>query len=100
LAPIQVRLLPITERQHEYCRAAAAELKKAGFQVDVDERSESIGSKIKDARNLRIPVLAVAGDKEMESNTFAIRTRREDQLGQMDIATFIKKLQFELENKF
>ena len=75
-------------------------MKKAGFQVDVDERSESIGSKIKDARNLRIPVLAVAGDKEMESNTFAIRTRREDQLGQMDIATFIKKLQFELENKF
>ena len=100
LAPIQVRLLPITERQHEYCRAAAAELKKAGFQVDVDERSESIGSKIKDARGLRIPVLAVAGDKEMESNTFAVRTRREDQLGQMDIATFIKKLQFELENKF
>lgn len=100
LAPLQVRLLPITERQHEYCRAAAAELKKAGFQVDVDERSESIGAKIKDARGLRIPVLAVAGDKEMESNTFAIRTRREDQLGQMDLATFVKKLQFELENKF
>ena len=100
LAPLQVRLLPITERQHEYCRAAATELKKAGFQVDVDERSESIGAKIKDARGLRIPVLAVAGDKEMESNTFAIRTRREDQLGQMDLATFVKKLQFELENKF
>ncbi len=99
LAPIQVRMLPITERQHEYCRQAVEVLRKAGFQADMDDRSESIGAKIKDARGQRIPFLAVAGDKEMESNTFAVRSRREDQLGQLDMESFLKKLQMELENK-
>ena len=99
LSPIQVRMLPITERQHEYCRQAVEVLRKAGFQADMDDRSESIGAKIKDARGQRIPFLAVAGDKEMESNTFAVRSRREDQLGQLDMESFLKKLQMELENK-
>lgn len=99
LAPEQVRFIPITERQHEYCLKAAAELRKAGFQVECDIRSESMGAKIKDARNQRIPFLAVAGDREMETGSFAIRSRREDQLGQMTLESFIKKLQEELEKR-
>ena len=99
LAPEQVRLIPITERQHEYCLNAAKELKKAGFRVECDIRKESMGAKIKDARNMRIPFMAVVGDKEMQNNTFSIRSRREDQLGEMDLATFVKKLQNDVENK-
>ena len=58
-----------------------------------------MGAKIKDARNMRIPFMAVVGDKEMQNNTFSIRSRREDQLGEMDLATFVKKLQNDVENK-
>ena len=59
-----------------------------------------MGAKIKDARGMRIPVMAVVGDKEMENKTFSVRTRREDQLGEMDLETFVKKLNSELENRF
>ncbi|OQA87413.1 MAG: Threonine--tRNA ligase [Lentisphaerae bacterium ADurb.Bin242] len=99
LAPEQVRLIPITEAQHEFCLNAARELKKNGFRVECDLRSESMGAKIKDARLLRVPFMAVVGGKEMESGTFAVRSRREDQLGQMDLATFMKKLKNDVDNK-
>ncbi len=100
LAPEQIRLIPITERQHEYCYAAEKELKKRGFRVSTDARSESMGAKIKDARNQRVPVMAVVGDREMEAGEFAVRTRREDQLGAMNLEAFAEKLQSELDNKF
>lgn len=99
LAPEQVRLIPITEKQHEFCLAAAKNLRANGFRVECDIRSESMGSKIKDARNMRVPYMAVVGEREMESSSFAIRSRREDQLGQMDIETFMQKLRSDLENK-
>ena len=86
-------------RAGAYCLNAAKELKKAGFRVECDIRKESMGAKIKDARNMRIPFMAVVGDKEMQNNTFSIRSRREDQLGEMDLATFVKKLQNDVENK-
>ena len=99
LAPEQVRLIPITERQEEYCKNAAAELKKAGFRVTCDLKSGSLGAKIKEARNMRVPFMAIVGDKEMEENVFSVRSRREDQLGSMDLESFVKKLQNELDNK-
>ena len=95
LAPTQVCVIPITEKQHEYAQKVA----KAGFQVLCDVRSESMGAKIKDARLQRIPFMAVIGEKEQTEGTMAVRSRREDQLGAMDLETFIKKLQSELENK-
>ena len=100
LSPDQIRLIPITDRQHAYCLEAEKKLKKLGFRVQTDVRSESMGAKIKDARNMRVPVLAVVGDKEMEDNTFSIRTRREDQLGAMTFEKFVKKLNSELENRY
>ena len=99
LAPEQIRLIPITEGQHEYCLNAAGELKKLGYRVNCDLSSGSMGAKIKDARLMRVPYMAVVGEKEMQSNTFAIRSRREDQLGQMDLATFAEKLKNDIDNK-
>ena len=100
LSPDQIRLIPITDRQHAYCLEAEKKLKKLGFRVQTDVRSESMGAKIKDARNMRVPVLAVVGDNEMEDNTFSIRTRREDQLGAMTFEKFVEKLNSELENRY
>lgn len=99
LAPTQVRVIPITEKQHEYALKVTEELKKAGFQADCDTRSASMGAKVKDARLMRIPFMAVIGEQEQNSGTMAVRSRREDQLGQMDLETFVKKLQTELENR-
>ena len=74
-------------------------VKKLGFRVDCDTRPGTMGAKIKDARNLRVPYMAVVGDKEMETNGFAVRSRREDQLGVMDFDSLVKKLQEDVENK-
>ncbi len=99
MAPEQIRLLPITERQHEFCLNAKKELRKLGIRAECDLRSESIGAKIKDARNMRIQYMAVVGDKELESQTFAVRSRREDQLGQLSLAGLIEKLKNDIDNK-
>ena len=99
LSPEQVRLIPITENQNEYCLNAMKELRKRGFRVECDTGTDSMGAKIKAARLMRVPFMAVVGEKEMQSGTFAIRSRREDQLGQMDLETFAKKLQNDIDNK-
>lgn len=99
LAPEQVRMIPITENQHEYCLKAAEELRKQGFLVECDLSSDSMGAKIKTARLMRIPYMAVVGEKEQSSNTYAIRSRREDQLGQMSLESFAEKLKSDLENR-
>ena len=99
LAPEQVRLIPITANQNEYCLNAMKELRKRGFRVTCDTSTESMGAKIKEARLMRVPFMAVVGEKEMAANAFAVRSRREDQLGQMDLETFAKKLQNDIDNK-
>ncbi len=99
LAPEQLRVIPITERQHEFCENVAKSLKAAGFRVSCDSRSESMGAKIKDARNMRVPYMAVVGDREMETNTVAVRSRREDQLGQMSLDALVEKLKGDLEKR-
>ncbi|MBO4633386.1 MAG: threonine--tRNA ligase [Lentisphaeria bacterium] len=99
LAPEQVRLIPITANQNEYCLNAMKELRKRGFRVTCDTSTESMGAKIKEARLMRVPFMAVVGEKEMEANSFAVRSRREDQLGQMNLETFAEKLQNDVDNK-
>ena len=99
LAPEQVRLIPITANQNEYCLNAMKELRKRGFRVTCDTSTESMGAKIKEARLMRVPFMAVVGEKEMAANSFAVRSRREDQLGQMDLETFAEKLQNDIDNK-
>jgi threonyl-tRNA synthetase len=99
LAPEQVRLIPITANQNEYCLNAMKELRKRGFRVTCDTGTESMGAKIKEARLMRVPFMAVVGEKEMAANSFAVRSRREDQLGQMTLETFAEKLKNDIDNK-
>ncbi|MBQ7404002.1 MAG: threonine--tRNA ligase [Lentisphaeria bacterium] len=99
LAPEQVRLIPISENQVEYCMEAKKRLRAAGIRAEVDTKDGSMGAKIKEARNMRIQYMAVAGGREQESGTFSVRSRKEDQLGAMTLEELIEKLQNEIENK-
>jgi threonyl-tRNA synthetase len=99
LAPEQVRVLPITDRQHEYAFKLLNDLKAKGLRAEIDVRSESVGSKIKDARNDRIPYMAVIGDREMEVGNVAVRSRREGQLGEMSVEDLVEKLLSDIDNK-
>lgn len=99
LAPEQARILPITEHQLEAAKVQKDELRKLGFRVEVDERAASLGAKIKDARHDRVPYLLVLGAEEAAKGSFAVRSRREGELGELSFAAFAKKLQEDLDNK-
>ena len=81
LAPEQVRILPISERHHEKAREIYQQLFDAGMRVEIDERSEKIGYKIREAQLQKIPYMLIIGDKEAESGTVSVRRRGEGDLG-------------------
>jgi threonyl-tRNA synthetase len=97
LAPVQARVLPITERHHEYARGVLDQLRAAGLRAELDDRSHAVGAKIKDARHARIPCLLVVGDQEQAAGTVAVRTRRDGQLGAMPVPDFLAKIKAEID---
>jgi threonyl-tRNA synthetase len=99
LAPIQVRVLPITERQHDYAQQVLAELEKQDIRVDCDFRSEKIGYKIREGQLQKIPYLIILGDKEVEAQTIAVRHRKQGDLGAMPLDEFSSKIRKEIEDK-
>lgn len=99
MAPEQVRLLSITDRSVEYLKEWEKKLKAAGVRVKLDNRSEKIGYKIREARSERIPYILVAGDKETESGTLAVRKRGVGDLGETDANAFFNTLMGEIANK-
>src|SRR4051794_24822066 len=88
LAPVQVILLPVAHRHVDYARKVAGELREAGVRVEVDERSESVGRKIRDAELGRYPYMLVVGDRETEDNAVAVRSHDEGELDAMPVAAF------------
>ena len=99
LAPVQAKILPITERQLDYAQEIRDKMTAAGLRVKVDTRSASIGAKIKDARNERIQYMLILGDREAEDKTASVRSRREDQLGDLSIPEIIAKIREDVEAK-
>lgn len=93
LAPQQVSVLNITDNQGEYCEKLAETLKSRGFRADADLRNEKIGFKIREHTLHKVPYLLVVGDKEVEANTVAVRTRKGDDLGVMSIDAFVELLE-------
>ena len=98
-APVQVKVLPNNDKQQAYASMVANQLKKLGVRVEVDTRNEKIGYKIREAQLEKIPYMLVIGDKEMENNQVAVRSRKEGDLGAMDVNAFIAKLTEEIESK-
>ena len=92
LSPVQVKVLPITDRAAAYADQVAAQLDQAGYRVEVDHRNEKIGKKIREAQLEKIPYMLVVGDKEAESGQVAVRARSKGDLGAMDFAAFLAHL--------
>jgi threonyl-tRNA synthetase len=92
LAPVQVAVLPITDRINEYAESVAAELKQAGFRVEANTKSDKIGAKIRDAQMQKVPYMLVLGDKELEEKTVAVRDRKQGDIGGMSLAEFLEKI--------
>ncbi|MEO8649652.1 MAG: threonine--tRNA ligase [Acidobacteriota bacterium] len=88
LAPVQVAVLPITDRINEYADQVADELRAAGFRVEANTRSDKIGAKIRDAQIQKIPYMIVLGDKEKDEGTVAVRERKQGDIGAMSLAEF------------
>ncbi len=99
LSPIQVKILPISEKQHEYCEELKEKLQREGIRVEFDDRNEKVGYKIREAQLQKVPYMLVIGDKEKESNAVTVRTRKEADLGQMSVEEFVEKIKEEIENK-
>ena len=99
LAPVQMVVMNITEKQADYCREVVAKLQAAGFRAELDLRNEKIGYKIRDNSSQRYPYQIVVGDKEMENGQVAVRKKAED-LGSLKVEDFIERLQEELKAEF
>ena len=95
LAPVQMVVMNITEKQADYCREVVEKLKAAGFRAEADLRNEKIGYKIRDNSQYRYPYQIVVGDKEMENGQVAVRRKAED-LGSLKVEDFIALLQKEI----
>jgi threonyl-tRNA synthetase len=88
LAPVQITVLPITDRINDYAEEIADELKQAGFRVELNLKSDKIGAKIRDAQLQKIPFMLVLGDKEKEERMVAVREKAKGDLGAMTLAEF------------
>ena len=99
LAPVQMVVMNITEKQADYCREVVAKLQAAGFRAELDLRNEKIGYKIRDNSSQRYPYQIVVGDKEMENGQVAVRKKAED-LGSLKVEAFIERLLEEMKNEF
>ena len=99
LAPVQVRVLPISDKYMDYAQKVEAQLDEAGIRVDVDTRSEKIGYKIREARKARIPYMLVVGEKEEAEGKVSVRSRFLGDEGQKDLGEFIAAIKEEIQDK-
>lgn len=99
LAPVQVTILNINDTCLPYARTIAKRLEEAGFRVEVDDRNEKIGKKIREAQLNKIPYMLVIGEKEMEEKSICVRSRSQGDLGSQDLESFIKELKIEKDTK-
>ena len=99
IAPVQIKILPITDNQQEYAYKIKEELQKNEIRVEVDDRNEKTGYKIREAQLQKIPYMLIVGEKEVESNTVAIRSREEGDIGTKDIKDFIEMIKKEIKEK-
>ena len=99
LSPVQAVMIPIADRHNDYARSVAEQLRKAGLRVTVDDRSERMNAKIRDAQNQKIPYMLVVGDKEAENGQVALRLRGGENPGPMPVADFVARAKEEISQK-
>ncbi len=99
MAPVQVTVIPVTDRSHDYASRVYETLNEASFRVALDDRNEKVGYKIREAQVKKIPYMLIVGDKEVESGQVAVRRRDQGDLGPEDLKVFIEKLKTEITEK-
>lgn len=99
LAPVQVKLLPLIDKHHDYALELQKLMEGKGIRTEVDLRNEKIGYKIREARLQRVPYILVIGDKEVETRSVAVRSRKDGDIGAMPVDDFLAKITEEIENK-
>ena len=97
LAPVQVEILPIADAHNDYANEVKEKLEDVGIRVEVDDRNEKIGYKIREAQLQKIPYMLVLGDKEKEAGTVGVRSRKDGDIGAMDLDEFIAKIVEEID---
>ena len=97
LAPVQIKLLPIADKHKEYANKLLEEFEEADLRVELDDREEKIGYKIREAQLQKIPYMLIIGDKEIEAGAVGVRSRKDGDIGQMSVKDFIQKIQEEIE---
>lgn len=100
LAPVQVKLLPISEKHHEYAYKVREALEKEGIKIELDERAEKIGYKIREARMQRVPFILVVGAQEEEEGKVAVRSRQKGEEGSVLVDEFISRIKEEILKKY
>ena len=96
LAPVQVSLIPITDRHQDYARGVAEQLEEAGLRVEVDERSERMNAKIRDAQVQKVPYMLIMGDRDAEANQVSVRLRSQEDLGGMSVEAFLERAEADI----
>jgi threonyl-tRNA synthetase len=99
LAPLQVKILPISDKFMEYAQSVQKQLRKAGIRVEIDDRQEKIGKKIRDTELMKVPYMLVLGEKEMTENKLSVRRQGKGDIGTQDVSTFINSVVDEVENR-
>jgi threonyl-tRNA synthetase len=99
LSPMQITLIPVAQTHEAYAQEIAKKLKQAGLRTDVKPSSETLGARIRNAQNEKTPYMIVIGDKEIEANRIAVRSRSLGDLGQMSLEDFLDKAKLEIEKK-
>ena len=97
LSPVQVKILPITDKHVEYSKELQEKMQQLGIRVEVDDRNEKTGYKIREAQLSKVPYMLIIGDKEVENNTVSVRNRKDGDLGQINKEEFINKILKEVE---
>ncbi len=99
LTPVQVKVLPITEKHLDYARTVLASLKSVGIRAEIDDKNERLQAKIRNAQLEKVSYMFIVGDREQEANKVAVRKRNGEDLGSKDLENFIKALKKEIDEK-
>ena len=99
LAPVQVRVIPIAQGHHEYATVVADQLSGKGIRLEIDQRNEKLGYRIREAQMQKIPYMLIVGDQEKENNSVAVRSREEGDLGTVSLDEFTDNIAEEINSK-
>ena len=99
MAPVQIKIIPIADRHIEYGIVLRDQLSERGIRCEIDDRSERMNAKVRDAQLAKIPYMFIVGDREVESKTVGVRLRSGEDLGAVDLNEVLERIVLEVEEK-